>query len=108
MAYHKISIFADLPQKMDTPRKVKLTFCRGTNAPNTKWVVRFIYIPPHEGWLYWAAVMDFYLRAIVGGSMADQVSAGLVKDTQQHAIVERQPGPRLLPHSARDSQYASN
>ncbi|MHB8112416.1 MAG: IS3 family transposase [Bellilinea sp.] len=77
-------------------------------APNTKWVADITYIPTHEGWLYLAAVMDLYSRKIVGWSMADQVSADLVEDALQRAIFERQPGPGLLHHSDRGSQYASN
>ena len=36
---------------------------------NQKWVADITYIQTNEGWLYLAAVMDLYSRAIIGWSM---------------------------------------
>jgi putative transposase len=39
------------------------------SAPNQKWIADFTYIWTAEGWLYVAAVIDLFLRRVVGGSM---------------------------------------
>lgn len=76
-------------------------------APDQKWVTDITYIPTAEGWLYLAAVMDLYSRRIVGWSMASKLTSRLVKDALKLAIAQRQPGPGLVHHSDRGSQYAS-
>jgi putative transposase len=76
-------------------------------APDQKWVTDITYIPTAEGWLYLAAVMDLYSRRIVGWSMASRMTSRLVKDALKLAIAQRQPGPGLVHHSDRGSQYAS-
>lgn len=76
-------------------------------APNQKWVTDITYIPTAEGWLYLAAVMDLYSRRIVGWSMAARRTSKLVKDALKLALAQRQPGPGLMHHSDRGSQYAS-
>ena len=76
-------------------------------APNQKWVTDITYIPTAEGWLYLAAVMDLYSRRIVGWSMAARMTSKLVKDALKLALAQRQPGPGLMHHSDRGSQYAS-
>jgi len=40
------------------------------STPNTKWVADVTFIGTKEGWLYLAAVLDLFSRAIVGWSMA--------------------------------------
>jgi putative transposase len=76
-------------------------------APNEKWVTDITYIGTEEGWLYLAAVMDLCSRRIVGWSMARRLTSKLVKDALKLAVAQRQPGPGLLHHSDRGSQYAS-
>ncbi len=39
-------------------------------APNRKWVADVIFINTKQGWLYLAAVLDLFSRAIVGWAMA--------------------------------------
>lgn len=77
-------------------------------APDQKWVTDITYIPTGEGWLYLAVVMDLYSRRIVGWSMASRLTSKLVKDALKLAIAQRQPGPGLVHHSDRGSQYASS
>lgn len=74
---------------------------------NKKWVSDITYIPTAEGWLYLAAEMDLYSRAIVGWSMSDSLSSTLAQDALQMAIARRQPESGLLHHSDRGVQYAS-
>lgn len=78
-----------------------------TEAPNKKWVADITYIWTREGWLYLATVLDLFSRKAVGWDMGAQVTAGLVENALRMALFERQPGPGLLHHSDRGSQYAS-
>lgn len=76
------------------------------SAPDQKWVADITYIPTREGWLYLAAIMDLYSRMIVGWSMAGRMTRRLVLDALDMAVGRRRPGPGLLHHSDRGSQYA--
>jgi transposase InsO family protein len=76
-------------------------------APNEAWVADITYIPTREGWLYLAAVEDLYSRRVVGWSMADNLESRLVVDALMLAVERRWPDERLLAHSDRGSQYAS-
>lgn len=76
------------------------------SAPNKKWVADITYIPTREGWLYLAAVLDLYSRMIVGWSMDGRMTRRLVLDALGMAVGRRRPGPGLLHHSDRGSQYA--
>lgn len=74
---------------------------------NQSWVADITYIRTRSGWLYLAAVMDLYSRKIVGWSMAPHMRAELVCSAMQLAVAQRQPGPGLIAHSDRGSQYAA-
>jgi len=76
-------------------------------APNKAWVSDITYIWTEEGWLYLATTMDLYSRKIVGWAMADNMRKELVMEALQMAIDTRAPGPGLIHHSDRGSQYAS-
>ena len=76
---------------------------------NRKWVADITYVPTDEGWLYLAAVLDCFSRKLVGWSMADHMQVDLVSDALTMALQHRQPdGPKLLHHSDRGVQYASD
>jgi putative transposase len=77
-------------------------------APNQKWVADITYIPTQEGWLFLAAVLDLFSRRIVGWAMSQWINEALVSSALQMAIRHRRPGPGLLHHSDRGSQYASD
>ncbi len=77
------------------------------SAANEAWVADITYIATREGWLYLAAVEDLYSRMVVGWSMADHVESRLVVDALEMAVQRRLPDERLLAHSDRGSQYAS-
>lgn len=76
--------------------------------PNRAWVADITYVPTGEGWLYLAAVMDLASRRIVGWSMSDAIDAKLVCAALRSACWQRKPGPGLLVHTDRGSQYASH
>ena len=77
-----------------------------TARPNLVWVSDITYIKTRVSWLYLAIVMDLYSRKIVGWALANNMKVRLVKDALLMAIGRRQPGPGLIHHSDRGSQYA--
>lgn len=75
--------------------------------PNAVWVSDITYIPTREGWLYLACVLDLYSRRVVGWSMSERMTSGLVESALEMAVRQRCPEAELLHHSDRGSQYAS-
>jgi putative transposase len=76
-------------------------------APNLAYVTDITYIRTGAGWLYLALVLDLFARKVVGWAMAPSMPAELVCEALNMAIQQRQPGPGLIVHSDRGSQYAS-
>ena len=76
--------------------------------PNAAWTGDITYIPTDEGWLYLAAVIDLHSRHVVGWSMAPHMQTSLVTDALRMAWFRRHPGPGLIFHSDRGSQYCSH
>jgi putative transposase len=77
-----------------------------TTAPNQVWVSDITYLPCAEGWEYLASVMDLHNRQIVGWAMQSTLHRSLTLKALEMAIRQRQPGPGLIHHSDRGSQYA--
>ena len=75
-------------------------------APNQVWLADLTYIATGESWLYMAAIMDLHTRKIVGWSMRDHLRAELATSALMMAIQRQRPGPGLVQHSDRGSQYA--
>ena len=80
----------------------------GAEMPDRKWAADITYVPTAEGWLYLAAVIDLCSRKVVGWSMAEHMRTDLVSDALRMALARRSPGPGLLHHSDRGTQYASD
>jgi transposase InsO family protein len=76
-------------------------------SANEVWLADITYVPTRQGWLYLAAVEDLYSRMVVGWSMGEHMTSRLVVDALEMAIRRRLPGEKLLAHSDRGSQYAS-
>jgi transposase InsO family protein len=76
-------------------------------TPNAAWAADVTYIPTREGWLYLAVVVDLFSRLVVGWSMDGTMTSRLVVDALGMAVASRRPGPGLVAHSDRGSQYAS-
>jgi transposase InsO family protein len=74
-------------------------------APNELWCGDITYIATDEGWLYLAVVIDLFSRQVVGWSMREHMQASLVIDALRMAWFRRRPGPGLIFHSDRGSQY---
>ena len=77
-------------------------------APNQVWTADMTYIWTDEGWLYLAVVMDLFNREVVGWSIKPRMTTDIVMDALTMAWFRRKPGPGLMHHSDRGSQYASH
>lgn len=78
-----------------------------TEAPNRVWVSDITYIRTREGMLYLASVMDLFSRRIVGWALGKRMTVDLVSQALGAAHAAKKPGPGLIHHSDRGSQYAS-
>jgi putative transposase len=76
-------------------------------APDRLWVADITELPTGEGPLYLAAIVDVFSRACIGWSMADHLRTGLVLGALDAALDRRRPGPGLVHHSDRGTQYTS-
>jgi transposase InsO family protein len=76
-------------------------------VPNRVWTGDITYIQTGEGWLYLAIVLDLFNREIVGWSIKPRMTADIVTDALTMAWFRRKPGPVVIFHSDRGSQYAS-
>jgi len=77
-----------------------------TDEPNVAWVGDITYIETQEGWMYLATFIDLYSRKVVGWSMSDRMTADLVIDAYDMAVLRRGAPPAVV-HTDRGSQYAS-
>jgi transposase InsO family protein len=75
--------------------------------PDEKWGADISYIWTREGWLYVAVVIDLFARRVVGWAMADRLHRDLALAALRKALIMRRPGPGLIHHSDRGSQYCS-
>jgi putative transposase len=77
------------------------------SRPNEKWVADITYIRTWNGFVYLAFVLDCYSRMIVGWQLATHLRTDLVLDALEMANGLRRPGPGLIAHTDRGSQYTS-
>ena len=75
--------------------------------PDQVWLADITYIPTGEGWLYLAVILDLFTRKVVGWAMREHMRAELTMAALTMAIQRRRPGPGLIHHSDRGSQYAA-
>ena len=75
--------------------------------PNKVWVSDITYIATREGWLYCAAHKDLFNGEIVGHALGERTTKDLIVSSLLMAIQRKQPGPGLIHHSDRGSQYCS-
>ncbi len=86
---------------------IKRAFGPETVELDRVYVSDITYIWTWEGWLYLATVIDLGSRRVVGWSMADHMRTELVADALRMAVAARRPGPGLIFHSDRGTQYTS-
>ena len=89
-----------------SPNRLQRDF--NTNVANEVYVGDITYIRTQQGWLYLAVVIDLYSRKVVGWSMDDKMETSLVNNALQMALRTRKPPPKLIWHTDRGSQYASD
>lgn len=76
-------------------------------APNRVWLADLTCIRTGEGWLHLAVVLDLFSRKVVGWAMADHMRGELTLAALRTAVARQRPGPGLIAHSDRGSQYAA-
>jgi len=76
--------------------------------PNQVWVSDITYIATKEGWLYLCVIIDLFSRMVVGWTVDRTLNRSLVINALKRAYFRRRPGPGLLFHSDRGSQYCSD
>lgn len=74
---------------------------------NRVWVADITYIPTRSGVLYLATVLDLGSRRCVGWAMRDTLEVELALSALRMARAARAPGPGLIHHSDRGSQYTA-
>ncbi len=79
-----------------------------TTAPNKCWLSDITYIPTEEGWLYLAGHKDLFTHEVVGYAMGPRMTRNLVMQSLFKAVSAKRPGPGLIHHSDRGSQYCSH
>jgi transposase InsO family protein len=79
----------------------------GIRPPNQVWAADITYCWTAEGWLYLAVILDVGSRRVVGWATSRLLERELVVQALRQALALRQPGPGLLHHSDRGTQYAS-
>jgi transposase InsO family protein len=76
--------------------------------PNERWVTDITYVWTETGWVYLAAILDLFSRAVVGWSVDTTLSTRLPLTALEAAIRKRRPDAGLLHHSDRGCQYTSD
>lgn len=87
------------------PNKLAREFT--ASKPNERWVTDITHIWTDDGWVYLAAIIDLYSRAVVGWAMETTMSTTLVKRALNEALQRRRPKGSLLHHSDRGTQYTA-
>jgi transposase InsO family protein len=87
------------------PDLVERQFSR--DAPDQLWVADITYLPTRAGFCYLAAITDACSRRVVGWSMATHLRTELISAALDMAVIRRRPGPGLVHHSDRGTQYTS-
>jgi len=77
-------------------------------ASDSVWCADITYLRTAAGWVYLAAILDVATRMIVGWSMASHMRTELVEAALKNALASRASASRLVHHSDRGSQYASD
>jgi putative transposase len=77
-------------------------------AANKVWVSDITYIWTMEGWLYLCIILDLYSRKVVGWTMDSRLGSSLATNALTMAVLHRNPPEKLIVHSDRGIQYASN
>ncbi|MFO1396524.1 MAG: IS3 family transposase [Burkholderiales bacterium] len=102
-AIRRFRVTTDSRRTQASPNLIHRDF--RSKHPNDLWLSDITYIPTREGWLYLAAVLDAYSRALVGWSMSRNLDTRLAMNALNMAIAHR--GPPVTLHSDQGSTYAT-
>jgi putative transposase len=102
-AIRRFRITTDSRKTQASPNLINRNF--NAEHPNALWLSDITYIPTREGWLYLAAVLDAYSRALVGWAMSRTLDTKLAMDALNMAIGHR--GPPVILHSDQGTTYAT-
>ena len=94
------------PTKIPAPNVLDQDF--QADGPDQKWVTDITYLSTDAGWVYLAVVVDLFSRKVVGWAIGTSLATDLVAQALRQAIESRRPGPGLIHHSDRGSQYTSD
>ena len=83
-AIRRFRVTTDSRRTEASPNLIKRDFT--SEHPNDLWLSDITYIPTKEGWLYLAAVLDAYSRALVGWAMSRTLDTKLAMDALHMAI----------------------
>jgi transposase InsO family protein len=72
------------------------------------WVADITYIRLEEEFVYLAVILDRFSRRVIGWALDRTIEDDLTLAALRMALEQRKPGPNLVHHSDRGSQYASN
>jgi putative transposase len=72
------------------------------------WVADITYIRLEEEFVYLAVILDRFSRRVIGWALDRTIEDDLTLAALRMALEQRKPGPGLVHHSDRGSQYASN
>jgi putative transposase len=86
----------------------RLADLEAVTRPNQVWVSDITYLRTRTGWVYLCAVMDLCTRTIKGVTVRSSLKSSLAVDTLRSAAFRYKPGPGLIVHSDRGSQYAAH
>jgi putative transposase len=60
-------------------------------SPDQRWVADITYVATAQGWLYVAAILDLFSRHIVGLAMSERMTADLISNALEQAVIHRNP-----------------
>jgi putative transposase len=103
-AIRRFRVTTDSRKTKASPNLLQRVF--HADRPNACWLTDITFIPTREGWLYLAAMLDLYSRAVVGWGMSKSLDSRLAIDTLNMAVSRRGCGPAIL-HSDQGSTYAT-
>lgn len=77
------------------------------DAPNRVWVGDVTYLRLGNVWQYLAVVMDKHSRRVLSWALKSRRDVGLTLDALELAVHKRRPGPGVVFHSDRGSEYGA-